>query len=67
MGEGSGFGWLGWHGTVEVSFVLIEFVPSDLGWTPEIQRSATGHGCGGAARPHGEVSPETRGTATVGL
>jgi hypothetical protein len=31
------------------------------GWTPEIQRSAVGHGCGGATRPRGEVSSETRG------
>jgi hypothetical protein len=66
-GEGSGSGRLGLHRTVEVSYVLIKSRPLDLGWMPEIQRPATGHGCGGAARPRDEVSPEIRGTATAGL
>jgi hypothetical protein len=46
---------------------LIKSRPPNLRRTPEMQRSATSHGYGGAARSRGEVSPETRGTATVGL
>jgi hypothetical protein len=53
--------------TVAIRLVLIKPRPLDLRWTSEIQRPATGHGCGGVARLRGEVSPETRGTATVGL
>jgi hypothetical protein len=40
---------------------LVKSRPPDLGRTPEIQQPVIGHGCGGAARPRDEVSPETRG------
>jgi hypothetical protein len=60
-GEGSGSEWLDLHRTVEIRLVLIRSRPPDLGWTSEIQRPTTGLGCGGVARPRGEVSPETRG------
>jgi hypothetical protein len=48
-GEGSESGRLGLHPMVEVSSILIKSRPPNLGWTTEIQRSATDHGCGGAA------------------
>jgi hypothetical protein len=66
-GEGSGSERLDLHRTVEIRLVLIRSRLPDLGWTSEIQRSATGLGCGGAAPPHGEVSSETRGAATAGF
>jgi hypothetical protein len=52
---------------VGIRSVLIKSRPRDLGWTSGIQRPAAGHGCGGAIGPRGEVSPETRGAATIGL
>jgi hypothetical protein len=55
------------HRTVAIRSVLIKPRPPHLEWTSEIQRPTTGLGCGGAARPHDEISPETRGTATTGL
>jgi hypothetical protein len=67
VGEGSGSERLDLHQTIEIILVLIRSKPPDLEWTSDIQRPAVSHGCGGAARPRGEVSPETRGTATVGL
>jgi hypothetical protein len=46
---------------------LIKSKPPDLERTLEIQQLVVGHDCGGITRSRGEVSPETRGTATVGL
>jgi hypothetical protein len=66
-GEGSGSERLDLHWTVAIRTVMIKPRPPDLRWTSEIQRSTTGLGCGGAARPRGKVSPETRGTATTRL
>jgi hypothetical protein len=51
----------------EIRSGVIKSRPLDLRRTPEIQRLATGHGCGSTAGSRGEVSPETRGTATAGL
>jgi hypothetical protein len=67
VGEGSGSKRLDLHRMVEIRLVVIRSRLLDLGWTSEIQRLVTGRGCSGAARPRGEVSPEMRGTATVGL
>jgi hypothetical protein len=46
---------------------LIKSKPPDLGRTLEIQQPGAGPERGGAARSHGEGSPETRGTAMTGL
>jgi hypothetical protein len=66
-GEGSRSERLDPHQTVEIILVIIRSRPLDLGWTFEIQRPVTGLVCGGTARPHCEVSPETRGIAKAGL
>jgi hypothetical protein len=51
----------------EIRSALIKSKLLDLGRTPEIQRLATGRGCGGAGRSRGEGSLETRGLITARL
>jgi hypothetical protein len=51
----------------EIRSARIKSKSHDLERMSEIQQPVAKHERGGAARSHGEVSPETRGTATVGL
>jgi hypothetical protein len=66
-GEGSRSERLDLHQTIVIRLVLIRSRSPDLGCTSEIQWPTTGLGCGGTARPRGEVSLEMRGTTTAGL
>jgi hypothetical protein len=67
MGEGESGERLDLNRRAEIKSSLIKSRSPDLGRMLEIQQPIAGHGRGGAARPRGEVLPETRGMATTGL